>query len=581
MKYRFFDILAFMSTKNKIGMLVALLLMLLSSIAELITIASVVPFISVVVSGELPDIELVNKLPLDLISESENRGLIFTILFVFSIFVSGTIRLFYLWYQIRLNAAIGFDLASRIYLNLLRQSYSVYLKYHSSDFLAGISKADSVIGAYIGPIFSIINGSFLFLAVFTGLYLVDSSLTLAATACFTFLYVVIFVVLRVRLKKNAEVVTKNLTRKLRSVQEAFAGYKEIFIYGLQKTFLSEFKIIDWDWRLAQSSTAFLSSSPRLMIETIGLILIAFASLVYLGADSSSTSLAVLGAFALGAQRILPAVQLIYSGFANMRGGSGYLRDTLELLNLPISDRSLRGSTINNVRFERSIVLSDLGYALGEKWLFTDLTIKIPVGSFVGIVGPTGCGKTTLLEVLMGLRSPSSGSIEIDGLKLDDDSIPGWHSQIALVPQEVHLFKGTVLANIAMSDSVDVVGIHLVNRCVEQACLKDDIESLELGLQTVIGEGGVKLSGGQRQRLGVARALFRRSTILFLDEATSNLDEFTEQNLIGGILENDQRLTVFMIAHRLKSLVYCDLVLSIEATGVRQFKTIDEYLESRV
>ena len=578
MRVRDFYIFSFISRKNKIGMVFAFILMLLSSVAELITIASVVPFISILVSGEAPELPIFGNISLNLFPFS-NSQLLFTSIFVSAVIFSGIVRLFYLWYQVRLNNAIGSDFATKIYTNLLGQSYSGYLGFHSSDFLSGVSKADSMIGAVIAPLFSIANGILLFIAVFLALFSVDKSLTLMATGSFAILYVTIFFSLRMKLKSNAEIVTRCLTDKLRSIQEAFAAYREIFIYKMQAAYTHEFRQLDWNWRRAQASTVFLSSSPRLLVETIGLVLIAFACLAYLGDDADSKSLATLGAFALGAQRILPAVQLIYSGFANIRGGQGYLRDTLALLDVPVPQLSAVVERKSDDFGEiHALLIDDLGFCLDGKWLFKKLSVVIPNKSFVGIVGRTGCGKTTLLEVLMGLRAPQEGRLVFDGVELNETSILWWHSQIALVPQEVHLIKGTIVENVAMSNQLENVDMQLLQRCLDHACLSHEVKSFARGLQTVVGEGGVKLSGGQRQRLGIARALFRQPKLLFLDEATSNLDEFVEQELIQSILEHDPEMTIIMVAHRLSSLDKCDLILSLEPNGVRLFETIEGYVK---
>ena len=280
----------------------------------------------------------------------------------------------------------------------------------------------------------------------------------------------------------------------------------------------------------------------------------------------AAALPVLGAFALGAQRLLPAMQQTYSGWSSLKGYSTDLEGVLEMLQQPLP-------TVLEVN--KKLVLNSeicffdvcFSYGQGSKGVLNDLSLKIERGQRVGFIGSTGSGKSTTVDLLMGLLYPIKGQIFVDGLDLHDPAHPerllAWRSAIAHVPQTIYLADSSIAENIAFGVSRQQIDFDRLQLAAKQAQIASFIEASPDGYNSFVGERGIRLSGGQRQRLGIARALYKQAQVLILDEATSALDNDTEQAVMDAINQLDRNLTVVMIAHRLSTVAKCDRVIRLD------------------
>jgi ATP-binding cassette subfamily B protein len=272
----------------------------------------------------------------------------------------------------------------------------------------------------------------------------------------------------------------------------------------------------------------------------------------------------LGALALGAQRLLPALQQVYGAWATIAGSHASFEDTVELLDQPLPPDAMvprpaplpfrEEIRFDNVRFR---------YAGDGPWVIDHLNLVIPKGARVGLVGGTGSGKSTTLDLLMGLLPPTEGSIAIDGLALGGSAVRAWQACIAHVPQSIFLADTTLLQNIAFGTPPDAIDSERVRLAAQRAQIFEFIDSTPQGFETLVGERGVRLSGGQRQRIGIARALYKEASVLVLDEATSALDNSTERSVMDAIDGLSRDLTVIMIAHRLSTVRRCDTIVELE------------------
>jgi ATP-binding cassette subfamily B protein len=301
------------------------------------------------------------------------------------------------------------------------------------------------------------------------------------------------------------------------------------------------------------------------MEALGMVLIAALAFgLSRQSHGMSAALPVLGALALGAQRLLPALQQVYSAWATIAGSHASFEDTVELLDQPLPSDAVvprpaplpfrHEIRFNNVRFR---------YAVDGPWVIDHLNLVIPKGARIGLVGGTGSGKSTTLDLLMGLLQPSEGSIAIDGSVLGGSTVRAWQSCIAHVPQSIFLADTTLLQNIAFGTPPDAIDPERVRLAAQRAQIIEFIDSAPLGFQTLVGERGVRLSGGQRQRIGIARALYKEASVLVLDEATSALDNSTERSVMDAIDGLSRHLTVIMIAHRLSTVRRCDTIVELE------------------
>ena len=266
--------------------------------------------------------------------------------------------------------------------------------------------------------------------------------------------------------------------------------------------------------------------------------------------------------ALGAQRLLPASQQIYAGWTLINSNRKPMENIIELLNLNSPEFTISHYSL---RFRDSIELKSLSYKHRDKddHLLKSINLKIKKGEKIGLVGPTGCGKSTLVDIIMGLLVPSSGHILIDNNDLYIDNgtnqLSSWRSNISHVPQSIFMSDNSILNNIAFGVDDQNIDIDRVKSSARLACISEYIESLPDSYLTIVGENGLRLSGGQRQRIGIARALYKSSELLVLDEATSALDASTEQQVMSSIYTYNPDITLIIIAHRLSTLNLCDKI----------------------
>jgi ABC-type multidrug transport system fused ATPase/permease subunit len=293
----------------------------------------------------------------------------------------------------------------------------------------------------------------------------------------------------------------------------------------------------------------------------------------------ATALPVLGALALGAQRLLPALQQIYGAWASIAGSYASLADAIELLDQPLPAELLQPAPAP-LLFQKNIQFRGVRfrYANEGPWVLDGSNLVIAKGARVGFVGSTGSGKSTTLDLLMGLLMPTEGEILVDGQPISGNRVSAWQRSIAHVPQSIYLADSTLAENIAFSVPPDTIDLDRVQQAARQAQVADFIESIPEGYQAYVGERGIRLSGGQRQRIGIARALYKQASVLVFDEATSALDNATEQSVMDAIEGLNRDLTILLIAHRLTTVRRCDTIVELEHGRVVAQGTYEQLLE---
>jgi ATP-binding cassette subfamily C protein len=365
---------------------------------------------------------------------------------------------------------------------------------------------------------------------------------------------------------------KEITRETnRKIQQLFGGIKPIKVQGMERPFIEEFEHYSHREAILQSKQQILMLAPKQVIEPIafgGLVLIV---LIASGRGESITSLIPnLGLMAFAAYRLLPNVQAIYAAAMGIGSHAHVLEEVLEEFEgVPNSSLKLiRGKTVveSPLPWQDKIYLDRLSfrYPSSENFVIKDLSITIPKNGSVAIVGSTGCGKSTLVDLILGLHRPTSGEIVVDGKRLDSTNIRAWQAGIGYVPQDIFLLDDTIRANIALGVAESEIDEARLREVCEAAQILSFIEKdLAKSWHTMVGERGVRLSGGQRQRLGLARALYRRPELLILDEATSALDVDTEAAVVEAVRAISGSLTMIIIAHRLSTIEWCDSVLNLQ------------------
>ena len=570
---------SFLSSRRQIQFWLISILMIFSSAAEIITIGAVLPFLGVLTD---PDLIFSNKLiePIIKIFEITSPDhLLFpaTLLFVFSTLLAGFFRLILLYSLIRFSYATGADLSIEIYRRTLYQEYKVHLSRNSSEVISGIiNKTSIIISGVIMPIMTLISSTIVILAITTTLFLIDPTVALIASIGFGLLYLVVIRNTKKQLRGNSQIIADKSNEMVQTLQEGLGGIRDVLINGSQKFYCQQYRNADLPMRRASGNNAFISQSPRYIMESIGIILI--ASIAYsmnLQDGGLKNTIPILGALALGAQRLLPVLQHAYSSFTQIKGAQSSFNDILGLLNQPLPDYS-SDDHLKPISFRQNIILKNLffRYSHNAPWILKDINLTIAKGSRIGFMGVTGSGKSTLLDIIMSLLEPSSGELLVDNQTIDINSNRSWQMHIAHVPQSIYLSDGTVQENIAFGMPKEKINYDRVKQVAKQAKLDELIESWESGYDTLVGERGVRLSGGQRQRIGIARALYKNASVLIFDEATSALDNATEYSIMSSIDNLKDDLTILIIAHRLTTLKGCDQVVELTQNGIKVGKYED-------
>jgi len=407
-------------------------------------------------------------------------------------------------------------------------------------------------------------------AILIALLAVQPVIALVAFGGFGLIYIVIVRLTRKQLMADSKCVARESTQVIKSLQEGLGGIRDVLIDGSQETYCEIYRNSDAPLRRAQGNSLFISASPRYGMEALGMLLI--AALAYFLAqqvDGIAKAIPILGALALGAQRLLPVLQLAYGSWTQINSGQASLKDTLELLNQPLPDYA--NQLVTQLPFNQSIILRQLSFRYGEQapYVLNQFNLTITKGSRVGFIGTTGSGKSTLLDIVMGLLQPTNGLLEIDGQPINPASYRAWQSHIAHVPQAIFLADSTIEENIAFGIPREQIDHSRVKRAAEQAQIAESIESWPKQYQTFVGERGIRLSGGQRQRIGIARALYKQADVIIFDEATSALDSETEHAVMRAIESLSKELTLLIIAHRLTTLKSCTQIVELSNGNIKR------------
>lgn len=571
-------------TKRKVQIVWVIILMLFSSVAEVISISSVIPFLTALTR---PEKIFEYKMILDCLSrigiESSSQLLLpLTILFSIAVLIAGGIRTFLLWNQIKVSHSIGSDIGVDMYRRTLFQPYSVHISRNSSEIISGISqKAGGVVGGTIMPLMMMISSIFILLTLFVALIYINYKIALSCFGFFGFAYLILILLTKHRLLEEGKRMNKESSQIIKLLQEGLGSIRDILIDGNQEEYSEIYRRSDLGLRNARARIQFVSGFPKFAMETMGMIFIALLAFYLTMKQGGITSaIPVLGAMALGAQRILPLFHQIYASWSSMRGGQASLLDSINLLDqrMPTCNRK----KIKTLNFLDSIRVENVKYHYPNNkiWVLRNINFDIKKGSRIGIIGVTGSGKSTLLDILMGLLIPTEGQILVDEIPIDASSMNAWQKKIAHVPQSIYITDASIAENIAFGVALASIDMDRVRDSAKKAQLSSAINEWPNRYNTRVGEQGIRLSGGQRQRLAIARALYKKTDILVFDEATSALDTKTELAVMKSINSLGKHLTIILVAHRLSTLKCCDRIVSISHGKIDFLGSYDEIIKKK-
>jgi len=543
-----------------------LLLMLLGAVAEMVTIGAALPFLALVAD---PDSALIPPRLLGALTRIGGSAVVgAALLLIAAALAAAGVRLALTWGSQRFVMATGHDMAAAVFGRMLRQPYSEQVRRNSSQTLAAVEKVQGVVFGLLQPAMQGLIGAFIAICVFALLLRIDARAAGLAAFAVVLAYVGVSLLVRPRLRRNSEALAGTMVERTRTVQEGLGGIRDIILDRSEALFEAKFSELDSRYRRAQAATQFVAGAPRFIVEAAGLVAIALVTLAMsLEPGGVVKAIPVLGALALGAQRLLPLLQQAYYGWSLASGNFRAFRDVVEMMEAPILPPRPEAPPLS---IERELAFEGVGFRFPEgRFALADVSFRIRAGEHVGIAGATGGGKSTLLDLLMGLLEPDEGTILVDGRPLDSATRPAWQAGLAHVPQAIYLADDTIAANIAFPRRPEGMDPELLAAAVRAAQLETFLAGLPEGLDTYVGERGVRLSGGQRQRIGLARALYRRPRLLILDEATSALDEMTEQAVLAALQTLREDMTLVTVAHRATTLAACDRLIRVDGGRVRE------------
>ena len=548
-----------------------LIMNLIMALLEMIGVASIMPFIAVLTNPTLVETNIILNSIFKISNifgvNDNDKFLIFLGILVFVLLITSlTFKAATTFFQLKFVQMREYSIGKRLFEGYLNQPYSWFLGRHSADLGKSIlSEVGVIINNGMQPFMVFISNTMIVILLISLLMLVDPKLTLIVSFTLGVAYGLIFKLVRKFLNHVGKLRMINNQLRFTNISEAFGAVKEVKVGGLEEIFIKRFSDPAQIFARSQASSSAISQIPRFALEAIafgGIILLILFLMAKTGEIDSA--LPILSLYAFAGYRLLPAIQQIYSAFTQL----SFVRPSVESLynDLKNLEKHNINQDQNNFLFNKAISLKNISYEYpnAPRTSLKDVSLNISVGTTVGIVGATGSGKTTMVDIILGLLESQKGFLEIDGQVITKKNVRSWQRIIGYVPQSIYLTDDTIAANIAFGvdpKSIDLQNIEKVSKIANLHQFV--IDELPNKYQTTIGEHGVRLSGGQRQRIGIARALYHNPKLLILDEATNALDNITEKAVMEKISSIKENLTIIMIAHRLSTVMQCDNIFLLE------------------
>lgn len=550
------------------------LLMILSGISQMLFVLSVMPYLDILINPNGPLSIRAKQLIFNTFNHQiANYQFIYwvTAVFILIVVILAALRAFTAYCSAFFAAELSIDLSDQGFFGVLSQPYISQMEVNSSEKINSLSQVTQMINGVLMPVLQFATCCILLIGSFVSILIVNWIASLSAVTFLVLCYALIAFSLRNRLNSNGRRFVDLSEKELKVLQESFGGIRDMLLDNTQNEHRKSYlRLIKQSRRICADNT-FLQAFPRFPIEAFAYTMIASIGLILSRDGDMLTAVPSLAVFALAAQSILPNLQQIYSCWGSIRSGSTILNNSIKLISMPCNYKALsieQHHKYHDFQWNDHITLKNLcfKYRVSEPFAINDLSIMISKGERIGLVGATGSGKTTLSDIFMGLLQPNSGGMYVDSMLVGTSelSLEYWRTCVAHVPQNVYLADLSIARNISIGLNPDHLNMdRLIKACIE-AQIYDYIVSLPNGLDTVVGEHGVRLSGGQRQRIGIARALYRNCSFLVLDEATSALDSITESRVMKSICNLSDKLSILIIAHRLSTVRDCDRIIFLDS-----------------
>lgn len=564
--------------KIKINALILLVIILIGSVMELIGVYIVLPVVNLAIEPNALETNEICRIIVKITGWNNRERVLLTLIFG-TVAVYVIKNLYLIWMSYRMNVfskGVKQYYATSLMESYMKQPYTYFLNKNTSDILRTLNSDTVNLYAVIANTLQIISHGITTILIAGGLLITNPGMTivvvglLGASTCFIIFF------LQKRIRRMGKENQKLSSHIIEYERQAFAGVKEIKVRNKEKCFIERYADTYEKFAEIEKVYSLLSILPKYLIETIciGGIMSYLAVLILTGGNLAAI-VPQLAVFVVAAFRLLPSINSLYTNFSTVL----YHKASIDAIYHDIKEveendidfgREIEQKTFRV--FQDKIVLNNVTfiYENRNRKILKKVTLDIPKGASVAFIGESGGGKTTLVDIILGLLTPQEGDVLVDGINIHED-VRGWHERIGYIPQQIFLMDDSIRRNIAFGVNDEHIEDERIWDALEKAQLLEFVEGLEEGLDTTVGESGTRLSGGQRQRIGIARALYHNPDILVFDEATSALDNETEKEVMRAIEGLHGMKTMIMIAHRLSTIEKCDIVYKVENQGVSRVK----------
>ena len=547
--------------KEKVWFISLIIFVFFASLLEVLSIASLVPFVSVLIDPSgLQNIDLINYIYKNNFLEKENIAFHITFFFILTLIIANLFKIFVLYFSHYVSRNFSVSIAKQIYSKLIYLDYQKIVSSKSSFYINTVGEKVNQFTNLLYTIISFLVGIINLITIVIFFLIINIKITFLILLSFPFIYLLISLTTKKILINKSKETTEAINKKYEVLQETFGGITQIKINNLYEVFIKIFEKNEKKFRKSEIVNNTIIVLPKYIIESIGISILAITCYFLftnniINHSKLITSIAVV---AFTAQRVLPIFSTCYQSLLNIISNSFITKDIETLL----KNNNLNNFGNKNIIFDNKLVLVNVSfkYSSREEIVLKNINLEILKGSHLGIVGKTGTGKTTLINLVLGLLFPTSGQILVDGTKLNQDNMLSWQKYISYVPQDIFLNDTSIKNNIILNTS-NKVDEKKLREVIEISQLQDFVDSLEDKVETLVGEKGFQISGGQKQRIGIARALYANRNILILDEATSALDFQTEKKIVDEINRKKQ-VTIIQISHKIMNLKNCNEIIKI-------------------
>jgi len=568
------SLIKFFPSHLKLKFFPIIFLIFVSGLAEILNVLTIGPFISVLVteSTSYKNFPLANFIDfVSSISEISSLAIVI-ILFAISIIFSTAARIFLLVKQTKYAYNIGEWLNFYVYEQVIFQPFDFHSKKSSNDLVSLLTtKISRSVNDIIFPSLNLISSLVTIILIIITLLAYKPIATIGTFFTFGFVYIALISVVKVYLSKASFRINMNTKIMHKNINESLGCIREVLLGHFEKFFLEKARLANSDLRSSEADVQIISALPRHIIEGFSLIILScLAFYCIYTSENLPGAVTIIGVLIFTIQRLLPLFQSIYAGFAMILANNDNIVEILNVLSLKRREEFISINRNDKISFKNEIKIENLTFSYSpERFIFKNLNLKILKGSKIGIIGKSGCGKSSLLDLIAGLLCPTDGSIFIDSVRLNESNIPLWKNKVSFVPQHITLLNASILENVALGVNLDQIDISLAYKALDQAQLLDFVNLLPKKHLTVIGDGGdMNLSGGERQRIGIARALYKRAEVIIMDEATSALDKTTEANFVKMIANLNKNITLIFVTHRNMLLSNFDEVYQLTSYGLK-------------